>query len=167
MNLRTVCFLCTGNYYRSRFAEGLFNFLATQRGLGWQACSRGLCVAAPGTINIGPIALETLEAFRQRTIPIAEPIPYPKAVALEDLSGADLIIALKEDEHRALMRQQFPEWEDRVIYWHVHDLDQTPAHLALGEIETLVRALIDSLQNDSLARPRRASSAPAPQSLPK
>ena len=39
---KRVLFLCTGNYYRSRFAEILFNQLAPTRGLNWRADSRGL-----------------------------------------------------------------------------------------------------------------------------
>ena len=38
---KTVLFLCTGNYYRSRFAEVLFNSLAGKMGLPWKASSRG------------------------------------------------------------------------------------------------------------------------------
>ena len=37
-----VLFLCTGNYYRSRFAEMLFNALASRKDLDWTADSRGL-----------------------------------------------------------------------------------------------------------------------------
>ncbi len=91
------------------------------------------------------IATHTLEAFKQRAISVAEPIRYPRAATLKDFTSADLIIALKEAEHRALVRQQFPEWTDRVRYRHVHHLDQAPADIALCEIETLVRALIAGL----------------------
>ena len=145
MSVRTVLFLCTGNYYRSRFAEGLFNHLAGQLGLGWRAHSCGLSVEPPETVNVGPISTYTLEAFKLRSIPIPEPIRYPRTVALADLTSADLIIALKEAEHRALMRQRFPDWERRITYWHVHDLDQAPPHLALAEIEKLVLSLIACL----------------------
>ena len=41
-NLKTVVFICTGNFYRSRFSEYLFNALAKQQGLYWRATSRGL-----------------------------------------------------------------------------------------------------------------------------
>ncbi len=34
-----VLFLCTGNYYRSRFAEILFNSVAGKMGLPWMAMS--------------------------------------------------------------------------------------------------------------------------------
>ncbi len=147
MNVRTVLFLCTGNYYRSRFAEGLFDHLAGQLRPRWRARSRGLALGRNETANIGPISPYTLEAFKQRFIPVPEPIPYPQFATREDFISADLVIALKEAEHRALMRQHFPEWEDRVTYWQVHDLDGAPPHLALAEIETLVRALVARLEN--------------------
>ena len=37
-----VLFICTGNYYRSRFAEILFNALAREAHLHWIAESRGI-----------------------------------------------------------------------------------------------------------------------------
>ena len=43
-SMNKILFLCTGNYYRSRFAEHLFNWLATKQGLDWQADSRGLAL---------------------------------------------------------------------------------------------------------------------------
>ena len=145
MNIRKVLFLCTGNYYRSRFAEGLFNHLATQQQLGWQAHSCGLFAGRTNTTNVGPIAPDTLQAFKARNITVPEPIRDPRTATLDDLTSSDLIIALKEAEHRPLVRQQFPGWEHRITYWHVHDVDQVPSHLALAEIETLVRALIARL----------------------
>jgi protein-tyrosine-phosphatase len=41
---KNILFLCTGNYYRSRFAEVLFNSVAGKMGLPWQAYSRGLAL---------------------------------------------------------------------------------------------------------------------------
>jgi len=145
MSVRAVLFLCTGNYYRSRFAEGLFNHLAGQLRLGWRADSCGLALGDAETENVGPISIYTIEALKLRSIPIAEPIRYPRTVTLADLTSAELIVALKEAEHRALMQQCFPDWERRITYWHVHDLDQAPPHVALAEIEKLVRSLIDCL----------------------
>ena len=37
---KIVLFLCTGNYYRSRFAEALFNSVARKMNLPWKASSR-------------------------------------------------------------------------------------------------------------------------------
>ncbi len=52
--MNKILFLCTGNYYRSRFAENLFNWLATKQGLDWQADSRGLALER-GINNVGAI----------------------------------------------------------------------------------------------------------------
>jgi protein-tyrosine phosphatase len=145
MGMKKVLFLCTGNYYRSRFAEGLFNHLADQQRLGWRAESRGLAIGRNGIVNVGPIAPDTLEAFQQRSIPVPEDIRYPTTATLPDFASADLVIALKEAEHRTLIQQHFPDWTERVTYWHVHDLDQAPARSAIPEMETLVRALIARL----------------------
>jgi len=56
--MKQVLFLCSANYYRSRFAEYLFNWLAPQRGLLWRAESRGLEVDRWG--DLGPISPYTV-----------------------------------------------------------------------------------------------------------
>ncbi len=53
--MKKILFLCTGNYYRSRFAEQLFNHLAIKRGLDWEANSRALALEK-GTKNVGAIS---------------------------------------------------------------------------------------------------------------
>ena len=59
---KTVLFLCTGNYYRSRFAEVLFNSVAGRMGLPWRASSRGLALER-GVNNVGPMAVEAVKAL--------------------------------------------------------------------------------------------------------
>ena len=59
---RSVLFLCTGNYYRSRFAEVLFNSVASKMGLAWQASCRGLALER-GVNNVGPMASSALRAL--------------------------------------------------------------------------------------------------------
>jgi len=56
---RHVLFLCTGNYYRSRFAEIVFNHVAVRMNLNWRATSRGLAIER-GIHNVGPISSEVL-----------------------------------------------------------------------------------------------------------
>jgi protein-tyrosine phosphatase len=62
----TVLFLCTGNYYRSRFAEHFFNALATREALSWQADSRGLALER-GVGNLGPVSRTTLRTLERRS----------------------------------------------------------------------------------------------------
>src|ERR1051326_4132468 len=62
---QTVLFLCTGNYYRSRYAELLFNSVAGKMSLPWKASSRGLALER-GVNNVGPIAASAVEALEAR-----------------------------------------------------------------------------------------------------
>ena len=139
-----VLFLCTGNYYRSRFAEILFNHLAKDAAPGWTAFSRALAIELGGR-NEGPISAHTRKACADRELVISEPVRFPTSVSEEDFHSAARVIALKEAEHRAYMRGRFPAWADRIEYWHVHDLDAADPEEACAEIERLVRGLVDQL----------------------
>lgn len=141
--MRTLLFLCSGNYYRSRYAELLFNHLADQRGLAWRAASRGLSVDRSN--NPGPIAKPTLAALAHSGItpPQAAVERYPAQVSEAELAAAQRVVAVKEAEHRPLLTERFPGWEDRVLYWHVHDLDKATAEEALGALDGLVAGLVE------------------------
>lgn len=138
---RQILFLCTGNYYRSRFAEAIFNHRAEEQGLQWRAFSRGLDLQPH--VNFGPISAHTKEALKQRNIALEHAGKEPTALAITDLESAHRVIALKEAEHRPLMLIQFPDWVDSIEYWTVHDLDAATAEEALPLIEQLVIQLMD------------------------
>jgi len=84
-----LLFLCTGNYYRSRFAELLFNALAPAHDLPWQAFSRGVALEA-GVRNVGPISPLVLHALQALGIDSAEPARYPMQV--QELVWTSLIL---------------------------------------------------------------------------
>jgi len=71
--VKTVLFLCTGNYYRSRFAEELFNHHAERAGLDWTAQSRGLALER-GAHNVGPISPVALHGLKEWQSPLVGPI---------------------------------------------------------------------------------------------
>jgi protein-tyrosine phosphatase len=141
---KKVIFVCSANFYRSRYAEHYFNWLAGRENLGWRADSRGLMVGTWG--NIGAISHHTADALKQRGIPLEQEPRDPKALTLADLTEADLVVAVKEAEHRAMMAAQFPLWKDRIEYWHVDDLDCAEAHEALPFLEQQIHALVERLR---------------------
>ena len=141
---QTVLFLCTGNYYRSRFAEILFNHLACERGMNWRAESRGLNLKI-GTHNVGPLSVHARSACAARGLALPEPLRMPLAACEDDFTSARLVIAVKEAEHRPYLSRLFPDWQDRVRYWHVHDLDAASADVAMAALEALVRGLVNEL----------------------
>ena len=140
-SMEKVLFICTGNYYRSRFAEAVFNHAARDARVNWTAYSRGLAIH----LAHGDLSEHTARALRERGIADVDTGPTRISLTGKDLAGASLIVALKRDEHRPMLLRQFPEWADRITYWNVHDIDQADPDEALREIEGLVRKLIDQL----------------------
>jgi protein-tyrosine phosphatase len=145
---QTVLFLCTGNYFRSRFAEELFNQVARNRGLAARATSAGL-ESGCRLRNPGPISPHTAAGLRARNIRLDAVPRSPRDVTDEDLAGAALIIALKEAEHRPLVEERFPRWADQVRYWDVDDLPDAIPDDALAKIEVIVRSLVAELEMES------------------
>jgi len=137
---KRVLFLCTGNYYRSRFAEILFNHIAAHEGFAWAADSKGLALER-GINNVGP-----LEITAQTTLMALGICPdeawarFPSPVTREDLEKASLVIALKQEEHHPLLQERFPGWEERVEFWHI---DDGPG--ILPRLEQEVRRLMERL----------------------
>ena len=145
---KSVLFLCTGNYYRSRFAEELFNHHAAINGLNWIASSAALAIERCA-VNIGALSPYTLDALKVRGIQAARARQMPRPCTVASLEAADLIIALDESEHRSLISERFVEWTDRVKYWQVKDLDLWQPAVTLGLIEREVAALISALHGST------------------
>ncbi|TVS19087.1 MAG: low molecular weight phosphatase family protein [Planctomycetaceae bacterium] len=139
----SVLFVCTGNYYRSRFCEHLFNVLAERRQIRWRAASRGLQTwLADG---YGPISEMTVQRLKDLGIPINGDARFPLPLTESDLQTAGLVVALKESEHRAMMAEQFPDWTERIEYWHVDDIDCAGPDEALALCEAYLETLIERL----------------------
>jgi protein-tyrosine phosphatase len=141
-NMSTVLFLCTANYYRSRFAEFHFNSLASTGGLRWRAESKGLRLNLD---DYGPICHHTVSWLANRGIALPSRHRYPIRVEEDDLKAAHLIVAVKEAEHRPLLERNFPAWAERVEYWQVHDLDCAMPDEALPELAAKVEELVNRL----------------------
>src|SRR3954471_12861673 len=102
---KTVLFLGTDNYSRSRFAEVLFNSVAGKMGLPWKASSRGLALER-GVNNVGPMAVSAVKALEARGLrAVTEFGRFPVQVAVDDFEAAHWIVALKEAEHLPLLQE--------------------------------------------------------------
>jgi protein-tyrosine phosphatase len=142
--VKKILFLCTGNYFRSRFAELLFNHLAAEVGLEARAVSAGLAPDCHAR-NPGPISPHTRAGLEARGITLAAPRAPLDAVAT-DFVTASLVVAVKQSEHLPMIEARFPRWADRVRYWHVDDVPEVPAAEALDRLEQLVRDLVAELK---------------------
>ena len=158
MNIKTVVFVCTGNYYRSRFCEYLFNALAKSQGLYWRATSRGLKSWMVGP-HEGSISEFTAYRLTAPDVPF-DGARLPIQLAELDLEDADLVVALKRVEHYDMMVEQFPAWADRITYWHIDDLDCASADESLPICEARIKELVEKLmaeQKRQVAPTRRVA----------
>lgn len=137
---KTVLFICTGNYYRSRYAEIYFNHLAPKMGLDWKAFSRGLEASAGR--NEGPISRFALKRLVHRELSPGDPPRFPIQLEEQDLQEAGLIVAINRVEHQPMMEKQFPAWAGKITYWDVADLDITDSENALSTIEKQIHLIV-------------------------
>ena len=126
---KRVLFICSGNYYRSRLAEILFNHAAATAGLAWEAGSRGLLKARElkGMSEHTAAYLKGVELAHLA----AEP-RYPIPIDVEDLTDFDLIIAMCREEHQPIIEQKFLSLAKalhkvgRIRFWNVYDIPARP-----------------------------------------
>jgi protein-tyrosine phosphatase len=138
---RHVLFVCTGNYYRSRFAEELWCAWELAEPTGVGAKSRGF-LAATSSGNVGPISRHAVEGLAARGVLLGENVRPPAQIVRADLETACRVVAMNREEHRFIVRTLFPDWADRFEYWDIEDvglLSDVPA--ALTRLEARVRAL--------------------------
>jgi len=137
---KTILFLCTGNYYRSRYAEVFFNAVSARFNMGWKATSRALALET-GTANAGPMAKSAIEACKAQGI--GDPAALkraPGAVTEADLTGATRIVAMSDAEHRPMVLERHPGWDAKIEYWSIDD-----APGVLPPIEEEVNGLVARL----------------------
>jgi len=67
------------------------------------------------------------------------------------LESANYIVALNEAEHRPLISERFPDWESRIRYWEIGDVELVQPNKALALIDVQVDALLASFRDPLIA----------------
>jgi protein-tyrosine phosphatase len=138
-----ILFLCTGNFYRSRMAEEMFNHFAEAKGLSARAFSRGLAQDFENNGNVGSFSSFALNVLQERGIAPRRADEFPQRVTADELRDSDVVIGLYQRDHEPMMAEQFPAFAAKVIYWSVPDLDEMFA----DEAEEIVFREITGLLN--------------------
>ena len=145
--MRKLLFLCSGNYYRSRFAEEYFNHLAHKNGLNWKAHSLGLSQNMPSPTNPGSISVHTLEALKARNIEGQNVDRFPAQVEDHHFSQHDMIVALSEAEHKPMLKERFHQHLPKISFLEVGDLPLESPDQAISKIAGHVEEMIDDLDS--------------------
>lgn len=133
-----LLFLCTGNYYRSRFAEYYFNFLTNDQ---FQVDSKGFYAWKKS--NEGMISPYTLDYCAELDVPVRK-IKFPDQVETYHLEQAERIIIMDKKEHKPMMESLFPDFSERVTYWNIEDIQFQSAASQLPHLKELVEELANS-----------------------
>jgi protein-tyrosine phosphatase len=144
--MNNILFICTGNYYRSRFAEIVFNDVAKRQEIAAVAYSRGFRLNPAK--NKGILSPHAISYLSLLSISFDQP-GQPTRLAAADLQGASVIIVLDEKEHRPMMKQFFPDWEDKVRYWNFEDDYLVSPSNVLPALKEKVLDLVTSLGNET------------------
>jgi protein-tyrosine-phosphatase len=144
MSTGRVLFLCSGNYYRSRMAEELFNHLARSAGSVWRAESRALRQELDGR-NPGPMSVDAIKMLTQDRVEAVNGQRYPLAVKETDFLEFDRIIAMSRAEHEPMVAKDWYLYQERVGYWDVEDLHLEQLSVAYEKVKAHVSKLFDTL----------------------
>src|SRR6185437_8162188 len=82
------------------------------------------------------------DVLKEMAISARDADRFPRQRTIDDLASTDLLIAVKEAEHRPLMRERFAEWEHRLDYWNIDDVEDAEPANALKLLTKEVRTLL-------------------------
>lgn len=143
---KEVLFICTGNYYRSRFAEILFNHWAQKLGLDYQAWSRGL----QESNRPFPISSNAVTRLKSLNLDL-ERYRFPIKLRPHELAQVDHIIIMDEQEHLPMMQEFYPEWITQVDFWQIRDVQFESPNSALPKLIKRMEQFVLELQQEKVS----------------
>ncbi|MBN1131136.1 MAG: hypothetical protein JXA71_19255 [Chitinispirillaceae bacterium] len=146
-----VLFLCTGNYYRSRFAEEYFNALCARQSLPHRAVSRGLAEEFERLKNPGLISADAVAELEKSGIPVKKPVRKPQKLSGNEVPLYDLIVCLDKKEHQPMVRKRNSLKGRKIIYWKIKDLGEAAAAKALPECRIMVDDLLQKIRSGAVS----------------
>ena len=138
-----ILFVCTGNIFRSRFAEEVFNHLCKINGVDAIAFSAGLQVGRYKQRKIYWPAMNELERLKIEPLRSNEDSVHINDI---DVSIYDQIICMDEEEHKPMVRSNELLSGFIFQYWNIVDMPKVPSDISLPRCYKKVETLIDQLK---------------------
>ena len=141
--MNNILFVCTGNIFRSRFAEEVFNHLCKINGVDATAFSAGLQVGRYKQRKIYWPAMNELERLKIEPLRSNEDSVHINDI---DVSIYDQIICMDEEEHKPMVRSNERLSGFTFQYWNIVDMPKVPSDISLPKCYKKVESLIDQLK---------------------
>jgi len=141
----SVLFVCTGNYYRSRIAEAVFNHRAASLQTSLSARSAGLAVHLIDVPSMGGLSPHARQALAAEGIDVSHTGLLPTPFAADLAESAERVIALYDAEHRPMVEDLHPGLASYFTYWDIPDVPHWPPARAVARIFERVDTLLDEL----------------------
>ena len=126
--MKKILFVCTANIFRSRFAEEVFNSLATDSSSSLIAFSAGMKVGEFTTRKIYYPALEQLKRYNIKPIRENELSTHIDDLNLDEY---DRIICMDEPEHKPMVEENTNLKGRDVEYWNIVDIPEEDSRVSL------------------------------------
>lgn len=141
--MNNILFVCTGNIFRSRFAEEVFNHLCKINGVDATAFSAGLQVGRYKQRKIYWPAMNELERLKIEPLRSNE-----ESVHIDDIDVSiyDQIICMDEEEHKPMVRSNELLSGFTFQYWNIVDMPKVSSDISLPKCYKKVESLIDQLK---------------------
>jgi protein-tyrosine phosphatase len=143
--MNQLLFLCTANYYRSRFSEQYFNHHAALTGLNWRADSKAITRHPLFEGVEGPMSPHSIEYLAEIGLQ-ADTSRFPARVEDEHFDHYHRVIAASRDEHYPMMQEHFPHRANGIHYFTVEDLHIYGPERALPHLVQSLDALLEELR---------------------
>jgi protein-tyrosine phosphatase len=140
---KTVLFICTANFFRSRYAEAYFNCLADWNKSPHRAVSAGISIDP----NIGPISSYSLYRMVERGIDNKCMSLQAKKLYSGDVDAADVAVCVYKKEHKPMMELLYESVENQIIYWDIPDINEISPNQSLDLVEKSVDILFNTIHD--------------------
>lgn len=132
--VKQFCFVCTGNLYRSKYAEACFNYLCIKNNKTHiRAFSRGLRVQPTEKYEHGEsftfpirLAIPSYERIKNRKIPFCLIGATNQMLDNYDCASSEKIILMNKDEHMPWMKKKHSKYLDKVECLEIGDKNYLP-----------------------------------------
>lgn len=142
-----VLFLGVTNHCASRFAEIMFNHIASEQLLNCFSVSRGVMTKA----HREPIDPRTVSALTVRGVPLSERLRTPRTLRAIDLEASDYIVLISGAELSHRVERTDKLEGKQLIAWDFSNVSSLSPSQLFPALEAEVYLLVRRLQQDQLA----------------